>query len=89
MYPGLLFFKHHFSASDRAGGNSRSFQQNFLVLLSWEQMARFLSQITSTKSLLFLRCVCNVRVFRLSYICRKVAVFRLCSHLRCREDTLN
>lgn len=31
----------------------------------------------------------HVRVHHVSYICMKGAVFSLCSHLRCREDTLN
>ena len=48
----------------------------------------FISNNFNEETVISTPCL-HVRVHHVSYICMKGAVFSLCSHLRCREDTLN
>ena len=73
-----------------SGGNFLIFQQNsphhpFFFLGTDGKI--FISNNFNEEIVISTPCL-HVRVYHVSYICMKVAVFSLCSHLRCRGDTL-
>lgn len=77
-----------------SGGNFLIFQQNsppppfsFFFFLGTDGKI-FISNNFNEETVISTPCL-HVRVHHVSYICMKGAVFSLCSHLRCREDTLN
>ena len=77
-----------------SGGNFLIFQQNsppppfsFSFFLGTDGKI-FISNNFNEEIVISTPCL-HVRVHHVSYICMKGAVFSLCSHLRCREDTLN